>query len=123
MYYRFTSLVNSKNEYMKLYLTKHILPKSIKQCKHCSLVSTCFVCYLSQPSRTEEYEVHSVLLNSSCNFQFTNLNRKFKCSAFMFNAKNLHPFFTILCIWIRYIKENSSGKNCVFHNGIGEEKK
>jgi hypothetical protein len=31
MHYSFPRLVNSKNEYMKLSLTKHILPKSIKQ--------------------------------------------------------------------------------------------
>lgn len=31
MHYSFPRLVNSKNEYMKLSLAKHILPKSIKQ--------------------------------------------------------------------------------------------
>lgn len=38
MHYCFPSLVNSKNEYMKLGLTKHILPKSIKQWEHLGLV-------------------------------------------------------------------------------------
>lgn len=38
VHYRFPSLVNSKNEYMKLRLAKHILPESIKQWKHLSLI-------------------------------------------------------------------------------------